>query len=488
MSASRADVRRVRRLGAPRPARAVERARSADARNDGRARHDGSRTRPGLVDRLYELTEGNPFFLEEILRGLGDDGASETAGRVALPDSLRATIRRRLDPLPDDTRALLGLAAVVGREFDVGLLQRAAEEPAQTVLARIDAATSLGVVEEHDAAGAFRFTHALIREMLYGELRPAARAELHRRVAMASKRRTRGDGALAALAIHYFHAAPLGTGAQAFDYAMRAGRAAALSAHGDAMTHFERALGALALQAPDEARRLEALLAHGTAAWAAGHNPKARDSLRLAARSARALGDGAGLARAAMMHVQASPPSGAPDPTSVALLEETLAVVGDRDPGLRAHLWRGSGCRSTSPPTSSGVAVTREAVEAGRRAGDPLALATALLIRQTALLGPGAVDERLAYADEIHRLGVELGIDGIVHGAQLSRVLCALERGEITAAAHDVEQLRLRASRTRLPEYQWHATVPRVALAMLDGRFGEATRLGRSARGATRRE
>jgi hypothetical protein len=73
----------------------------------------------------------------------------------------------------------------VGREFDVGLLQRAAEQPAATVLAQIDAATSLGVVEEHDAAGAFRFTHALIREMLYGELRPAARAELHRRVAMA---------------------------------------------------------------------------------------------------------------------------------------------------------------------------------------------------------------------------------------------------------------------------------------------------------------
>ena len=221
---------------------------------------------PALVQRLHALTEGNPFYLDEVLRVLRDDGRlDDTAADgapVPLPESVRDTLRRRLDPLQPEDRELLSLASVVGREFDVVLLQRALDATAETVLARLAAATALGLVEETPTVGRFRFAHALVRETIYGDLLPAARARLHQRVAEALEalHADRADPPLAELAAHYARAAPLGTAAKAVDCSMRAAQqAAAILAYGDAMAHYERALAALALQAPDERKRLESV-------------------------------------------------------------------------------------------------------------------------------------------------------------------------------------------------------------------------------------
>jgi tetratricopeptide (TPR) repeat protein len=444
---------------------------------------------PALVERLLQLTEGNPFFLDEILRVLGTDdhadAAPASAVRWVLPDSLRETIGRRLDPLSDDERSLLALAAVVGREFDVGLLQTAAAMAADVVLARLTAAAAIGLVEEHERAGSFRFTHALIREMLYGDLLPATRAELHRRVAAAleANHPDPDTAPLDALALHYFHAAPLGVAAKAFDYSMQAGRRASkLYAHGDAMSHYERALAALSLQPPDDRRRFAAYMAHGRAAWRAGHNPKARESYRLAARYARTLGDREGLAAAALLHGEASPPSGAPDPASVGMLEEALATVGDDDGRMRTLLLAMlARALYFSPDLERCRAVSRTAVEVGRRAGDPGALAVALLCRQLALIGPGSVEERLALQEESHRIATEGGIESFVHNGRLTRILCLFERGQIAAAVHEIEQMRLGAERTRIPERQWHVTVQQATVAQLQGRFEDAARLSAEA-------
>ncbi len=81
---------------------------------------------PGLVARLHETTDGNPFFLDELIALLRDTGTLEALGDASrpvteLPDGVRETVRRRVDPLPDTTRELLALAAVVGREFTIGI-------------------------------------------------------------------------------------------------------------------------------------------------------------------------------------------------------------------------------------------------------------------------------------------------------------------------------------------------------------------------------
>src|SRR5262249_42323989 len=126
------------------------------------ARAVGGSPAPGLIERLHQLTEGNPFFVDEILRGVDANGL-----RLTLPDSLRDAIHRRLDPLSDDERALLATAAVIGREFEAGVLGAATGVEPGAVLGRLTRAVAIGVVEEHERVGSFRFTHAIMRELLY---------------------------------------------------------------------------------------------------------------------------------------------------------------------------------------------------------------------------------------------------------------------------------------------------------------------------------
>lgn len=447
----------------------------------------GTTPDPALVARLSDVTEGNPFFLAEIMHTLRAGGTSipPDAVRLMLPDSVRDAILRRLDPLSPDERSLLATAAVIGREFDATLLQAASTVPMPTVLAQLTTAAAEGVVEEHARAGTFRFSHALVREMLYADLLPAARVDLHRRVAEALEA-THGagdDAPLDALAFHYFHAAPAGSAGRAFDFSMRAAKQAArLLAHGDAMAHYERALGALSLQGADDRRRFGVCMQLGNAAWRAGHNPKAREHYRAAARAARTLGDHDGLFAAAIAHGRASPPSGAPDPASVALVEEALAHVGDADGPQRAILLAVLGrALYFSPELARCRAITAEAVEIARRVGDPGALTVALLCRQLALLGSPDVAERAALAEESYRLAAAGDTQLGVHESLLTRILCLVERGEIAAATVQVEQMHAAAERDRLPERQWHATVQRASLAILAGRFDEASSLAAQA-------
>ena len=262
------------------------------------ARATSGQPAAALVARLHELTEGNPFYLDEVLRVLRDDGRLDDGDAdgapIPLPESVRDTLRRRLDPLEQDDRDLLSLAAVVGREFDVVVLERATATTAEAVLGRLAAASALGLVEETPAVGRFRFAHALVRETVYGDLMPAARARLHQRIAEALEAQCadRADPPLAALAAHYARAAPLGFAAKAVEFSLRAAEhATAVFAYGDAIGHYERALAALALEAPDERRRLDVYLALGDAAVRAARYPTARQAFDQAARRARALGD-----------------------------------------------------------------------------------------------------------------------------------------------------------------------------------------------------
>ncbi len=444
---------------------------------------------PSLVARLHQLTDGNPFFLDEVLRVLRADGRLGDGGAldapVPLPESVRDTVRRRLDPLAVEDRELLAVAAVVGREFDVGILHRAADLAPDTVLARLTGATAAGLVEEGAAPGRFRFAHALVRETLCGDLLPLARARLHLHVAAALETLHSGGGdpPLAEVAVHYAHAAPLGAGAKAVEFGLRAGRQAlAMLAYDDAIAHYERALAALALEPPDDRRRMEVFLALGEAAWRAGRNPRAREAFAQAVRSARTLGDRQAHVRAALRFAHVSLLWFRHDPAVVEVLDEALGLIPDGDDGPRAHVLAAlASALYFSPDLARCHAASLEAVEAARRAGSPEVLASALLARQLVLLGPGDTAERLALANEAAALAAATGKRNAAHVSQLSRALCLLERGEIDAAAREVERMRLDAEQSRLPEWRWHATAHRASLAILAGRLDEGRRLATEA-------
>jgi predicted ATPase len=184
----------------------------------------------GLVNDVVGLSDGNPFFVIEMLHLL--DARAETAprkhGPLALPPGVQELLRRRLDPLPSPTRQLLEIAAVVGRDFDLAPLAAVLDEAADALLDRLAPALDAGIVRE--VAGAlqrYAFTHALMRETVYTLLAPKARIALHAAVGAALEAAVpRDDVERSALAHHFFAAAQGGDPSKAIRYACEAGERA----------------------------------------------------------------------------------------------------------------------------------------------------------------------------------------------------------------------------------------------------------------------
>ncbi len=186
------------------------------------------------LERLPNRTSGT--------RASGDPGG--------LPEGVREVIGRRLSRLSEACNRVLGLAAVVGREFSLPVLNTLAELPEEQLLDILDEAIAARLVQ--DVPGApdrYAFTHALVRDTLYEELTAARRARLHRLVAEAIERLAPSDDPpLADLAYHYAQAASAAVAHKAIEYAIRAAeRAAAAFALEEAARFYLTALQALDL-------------------------------------------------------------------------------------------------------------------------------------------------------------------------------------------------------------------------------------------------
>jgi len=143
------------------------------------------------VASIHDITEGNPLFVQELVHTLRPE-ALDSPDRITVPvpESIRAVIDKRLAPLSADAVQVLSAAAVVGRAFDLSLLGAACDLPMQQVLGALSEATDLGVVtEEPGTIGLYRFSHPLMREVVYERLPLPARVELHRRVGEAIETR-----------------------------------------------------------------------------------------------------------------------------------------------------------------------------------------------------------------------------------------------------------------------------------------------------------
>jgi len=128
----------------------------------------------------YETAEGNPFYVEELVRHVAESGGELGAGK--LPDSVRDTIARRVLRLPGEVRRVLGIAAVAAREFRLDVVARAAQMGLDEADDALQVAASAGIVWEHTSRpGVYGFSHALIQAVLRDGLGAARRARVHRR-------------------------------------------------------------------------------------------------------------------------------------------------------------------------------------------------------------------------------------------------------------------------------------------------------------------
>src|SRR4051794_9574649 len=369
----------------------------------------------GRVAReIHAGTDGNALFVTEIARLLlAEDRLEAWSGR--LPEGVRDVIARRLGLLPGECRKLLVTASILGREFRLNALERVAGVSRDEVLVAIDAAVVARVVEEAPARGALRFSHALVRDALYDELTPAARARGHARAGAALEELYPADPEphLAELAFHFCAAADASTAATAVGYAERAAaRAAEQLAYEEAVRLYELALDVLERELPDDAeRQCGILLRLGEAQTRVGEGLEARATYLRAARIASRAGLVELLAEAALA------PAGrflwmrsASDPTLVPLVEEALAALGDVEHPARAKLM------GRLVPLLRGelawderIALGERAVAMARRVGDPATLAYVLCVRCGGLEGPFTIEQNMADAAEVVALGERLG-------------------------------------------------------------------------------
>src|SRR5205085_5608287 len=131
----------------------------------------GREPEPEVAEIICARTDGNPFFVTELLHLLQAQGQlSDTPGesiRREIPRGVRDVIRQRLAGLSEPARSLLATAAVAGRTFEADVVAAATGLDEDRALELVESALSVGVVVEHPSIlGLYRFSHSLVRQTI----------------------------------------------------------------------------------------------------------------------------------------------------------------------------------------------------------------------------------------------------------------------------------------------------------------------------------
>ena len=441
---------------------------------------------------VWRETEGNPFFVAEVLRHLSESGAikqrdgrwvlSAAVGDLGIPEGVRDVVGRRLSRLAESTTRVLATAAVVGLEFEPAVIERAGGVGEDDLLTALEEATLARLLVEVPGAR-YRFAHALVRATLYDELTGARRVALHRRVAEAIESLHGGalDNYLPALAHHWARAsAPSADTARAVDYATRAGdRALAQLAHDEAAAYYRQALELLDVtESPAQREQIRLLIALGEAQRRAG-DPAHRDTLLRASQLAAERGDADALARAALANTRGMDAStiGEVDDERVAAFEAALEVAEDDDSPTRARLLATLGQElQYAGDRERRVRLADEALAIARRSGDVATLAHVLLDRFFTIYSPDTLEERLANTEELLPLTERLGDPGITARALLLRFRALVESGDMEEADRHLEAVERLTEELGQPTLRWLVGLQRTARTLLAGDLEDGER------------
>jgi DNA-binding CsgD family transcriptional regulator len=378
----------------------------------------GGRPDDQLIDTIFERSDGNAFFVEELVAFRSEGGG--------WPPSLRDVLSAQLARLSERGREVLGIAAAVGRNVDDALLARIAGLPPEQLRQGLREAVDRHMLVIDHQGVPYRFRHALLREAVHDALLPGERIELHARIARALT----DDPTLASLsptqtalelAHHWFEARDED---RAFTAAWEAAVAAERSsAYAEALVHLECALEleprvdpAIAAEAPPRGGMLSAA---SRVAYLAGEHHRSLMHTRAAlaeldptpessterARLLRHLSDlqwGLGAGADALAAARDAVRAASPDPSVVRAevlgWHSRLLMLLDRLPDA--------------------VAPAEEAIALARKLGDAGAEGFALNSLGCALAGLGDVDLGAAHLREAHRLAVAAGATDDIIRAQ----------------------------------------------------------------------
>jgi DNA-binding SARP family transcriptional activator len=443
---------------------------------------------------LYEETEGNPFFVEEIVRHLLEAGVQASSAsaselqRFGLPEGVKQVIAWRLGRLEPPAIEMLRVAAVIGRDVDAALLERVVLLAEDEFLSALDEALAAGLLVESDGRlGSYLFSHALIRETLYEGMSLPRRARVHKRVgeAIEAAQGRRHGRYLPQLAYHFTRAvADAEDAEEAITYALRAAeQATTMLAHEEAAEHYARALDVQRRFQPEAIRRrCELLLALGEARVRCGERAYASSAFREAAALAEQLGDGAALARAAVgasrRYVQ---PPGVVDTELIAMIERALALETGRTLMRVRLLACLCGAIYYSPDRDRMESLSQEAIDIATELRDPEARAQACGARRRVLWDAPHLQERIEVSTEMLTLARQLGNLELQLQAHAWLVVDLLERGDRDAVDAQMEAFAAGADRLRQPLFEWTSIIWQAMRALLAGALDRADGLASEA-------
>ena len=448
-----------------------------------------------LAGEIAEETDGNPFFVAEVLRGLLESGAlifDEATARwsvdrssaIALPESVRDVIERRVERLGDEAREALTFAAVIGRSFYLELLGALLDTEESALLDHLEAAVAASLLAESDErVGQFHFAHALVNQTLYEGLGATRRARMHHRVAEALEELCGDDPGerLSELALHWRLAAVSVDKAKAADYALRAGQRALDSlAPTEAVRLFT---DAVELSGDvDSAERCEALIGLGEAQRQSG-DAGYRETLLEASRIASALGDAELAARAALANTRGYASTiGETDEQRLAAIEGAIELDDPPHLGRRARLLGLQAMELTwHPDFRRRWALADEAVALARKTGDGRTLAEILHHSFYPYWSVQTLETRLALSRELSECAAAVRDPALQFWAHRIELHVYVERGEFPRAKAALEHVVRIAQELGQPTLNWFATFEDAALELLCGQLAVAERLAERA-------
>ncbi len=232
-----------------------------------------------LVNLIHQRTGGNPFFVEEILRSLVEDGTIYRSDKgwerkpiqeLVVPKSVKAALESRIKKFDPDTLNTMVVASVIGFEFDFDVLGEVSGVEEDLLLDRLEKALASRLIEEPSKKGVFRFVDSRIRELMLGNLSKIRSGRYHQKIAEAMEKiyATNLDQHAEAIASHYYDA---GDTQHCTRYSIIAGdRNISIHAYDQAVTDYKRALELLDLEGGRDEEKASVLEKLGGAYYFAG--------------------------------------------------------------------------------------------------------------------------------------------------------------------------------------------------------------------------
>ena len=441
---------------------------------------------PELVARLHDRTDGNPFFVEELVRGLAEAEyapALSARAHFPIPERVKQMIVWRVERLPPPAPEVLRIGSVLGPELDATHAAAIASEPVESVLQALEGAHRAGLVTaDPERIDLYAFRHALVQEALYDAMPPGRRARMHLAVAQLLEAAPTAEAAERAM--HWWHARTIGGAERAVHWHVEAARDATLKhAHEESVRLYRRALEALELLPADDHRRAEIILGEGRSLIRAGDVGAGRERLALASTLARRMGAADLLADSVIDTGAFYLSAGRIDDVLVEVLEEArTGLLGSDAPDDRARLARVSARLAVAlywdpSERTRREALACEAVRIATESGDPGAVAFAYGSEHCVNWRSERAPELLEQAERTIRFAQRAPDEELELIARTWRVNHLLTMTRVREVDEEIERFTALAERIRQSRCVWYAPLFRAARLLMNGRFEEAERL-----------